>query len=79
MKKGTIHSYTSIENFANEHNYSLKSITGYVKSKTEYGDFLIGEKFIVLKHNEKDLTISFMLSSTNGLTSFYDCIYSDVN
>jgi hypothetical protein len=69
MKKGTIHSYTSIENFANEHNYSL----------TEHGDFLIGEKFIVLKHNEKDLTISFMLSSTNGLTSFYDCIYSDVN
>ena len=42
------------------------------------GNGVIGEAFIVLRSNKKDITISFMLNSASANTNYYKCIYSDV-
>jgi hypothetical protein len=72
MKKNKDYSFLQIETFANDENYEL----------TELGGQTIGESFIVLKHNEKDLTISFILTgyiSAPGIFAGnqYTCIYTD--
>lgn len=67
MKKGINNKYTTIENYANKHNYQL----------SEYGVEIVGEHFIKLSHNEDDLTISFVLVGMNT-EYIYECIYSDL-
>ncbi|MCK4665074.1 MAG: hypothetical protein KAT68_19555 [Bacteroidales bacterium] len=69
MKKYHNHTYTAIENYAEKNNYEI----------TEYGPDIIGENFLILKHNDKDITISFVLSGTSGENFIYECIYSDLN
>ncbi|HEY4755806.1 MAG TPA: hypothetical protein VIH28_07125 [Ignavibacteriaceae bacterium] len=68
MKKGQICNYEEISNFANDNDYEV----------IEYGGNTIGENFIVLKHNDKDLTVSFMLEGGSSLGCSYECVYSDV-
>lgn len=38
---------------------------------------IIGESFIILKHTEKPITISFVLTGADTLGYTYECIYSD--
>ena len=68
MEKGKFYAWSSIIDFANENDYSI----------IEHGSEIIGENFMVLKHNDKDLTVSFILSSANVNGFFYECIYSDL-
>ena len=68
MKKGQEYKFSTIEEFANENNYSFD----------EYGVDHLGENFIVLKHNEKDLTITFVLTSAGSNGYQYECVYSDI-
>lgn len=69
MKKGQSYGYKKITEYSEDYNYSMEDI----------GNDVVGENFIVLKHNEKDLTISFVLTSSSGTGHIYECIYSDVN
>ena len=68
IKKGLEYNYSQIENFAEENGYAI----------TEHGRDLIGENFIALSHNEKDLTISFVLTGATGTEYIYQCIYTDI-
>jgi hypothetical protein len=52
---------------ANENDYSL----------IEHGREVVGEGFIVLKHESKDITISFVLSGATGNNFIYECVYTD--
>ena len=68
MEKGKFYASSSIVDFANENDYSI----------LEHGAEIIGENFLVLKHNYKDLTVRFILSSDNVNGFFYECVYSDL-
>jgi len=68
MKKGQSCGYTKIKEFAEDNDYSIEDI----------GRELVGENFIILKHQEKDLVISFVLTSASGNGFQYECIYSDL-
>lgn len=68
MKKGEIYTFEGIENFANEKGYEI----------TELGPQVIGESFLVLRKEDRDITISFILTG-NSIKGFnYECIYSDI-
>ena len=62
MKKGQSYTYTKIKEFAEDNDYSLEEL---------------GKNFIVLSHNEKDKTISFVCTSASGNGYIYECVYSD--
>lgn len=68
IKKGQFVYGNDIENFANENDYS----TEY------YGGNVIGENFIILKHNERDITITFILEGATSNQYVYECVYSDL-
>lgn len=44
----------------------------------ELGNGVIGETFLVLRSNEKDITVSFVLISASQKIYYYKCIYSDI-
>jgi hypothetical protein len=67
MKKGQSYGYTKIKEFAEDNDFT----------QTDIGDSVVGEDFIVLKHNEKDQTISFVLTGSSGTGYIYECIYAD--
>lgn len=67
-KRGNSYIYKKIEQFANENDYTI----------TELGNDVVGEGFLVLKHNERDLTISFVLTGATSKAYIYRCVYSDV-
>lgn len=67
MKKGKTYTFKQIEDFAGKNNYEV----------SEYGGNLIGKNFLVLEHNERDITISFVLTASSG-GHIYECIYSDL-
>jgi hypothetical protein len=68
--KGENKNFTNIENWANENDFNL----------TELGKGIIGETFIVCKHEYKDITVSFILDSHNSsFGNQYTCVYSDLN
>jgi len=66
MKKGKNYKYSEIEKYANENNYNI----------IEHGEFLIGKNIIVLDAEDKDITITFVLTgfTTEGI---FECVYSD--
>ena len=68
MKKGQSYTTNQILKFADDNNYDVQ----------DYGNAAVGEGFTVLKHNEKDLTISFVLNGANDSDFLYECIYSDI-
>ena len=68
MKKGQIFSFRKIKEFAEDNDYEL----------IELGNDVVGEGFIVLKHNDKDITISFVLDGASSTNYSYECVYSDV-
>jgi hypothetical protein len=68
-KNDSIH-YKQIVNFAQENNFEVFEL-GLNPS-------IIGESFLILKHNEKSLTVSFVLNGADSFKGYvYECIYSD--
>ena len=65
FRKGNIYSYTKhIEPFIEERSWE----------EEEYGQYLIGQNFLVLKNPDNDFVVSFVLSSDQN----YECVYSDI-
>jgi|TARA_R110000782_G_scaffold21110_3_gene56903 hypothetical protein len=58
--------YSDIENFANENDFNI----------TELGNN-VGSNFLVLAHNEKDITLSFVLVGATSKNYVYKLIYTD--
>jgi len=73
MKKGQNYGYNSIEEYAIKNDYSIIQ-----HSFAEHQRSVVGKCFIVLEHNEKDITISFVLEGATANEYFYDCVYSDI-
>ena len=67
LKKGSTSTYREIERYSEDNNLNVFDL----------GKFLVGESFIVVKSNSKDLTAGFVLTGTAGDNSIYECIYSD--
>jgi len=68
MKNNANYNFNQIDNFCTEKNYTL----------IELGGCTIGRSFITLEHNEKDLTVSFVLTGYNSVDgNIYTCVYSD--
>jgi hypothetical protein len=44
---------------------------------TEFGENYVGENFIVIKNEEDQKSVSFVLWSVQGHKYMYKCIYSD--
>ncbi len=63
------YSYLAINDFSVENDYLLY----------EYGQYVVGEHFLALKHKDIDVTISFVLVGASHTDSMYKCIYSDLN
>jgi hypothetical protein len=68
MKKGEIYTFAGIEKFANEKGYEINSL----------GANVIGESFLVLRKEDRDMTISFVLTGNTSNGFNYECIYSDL-
>jgi len=69
FKKGKTYSHSTIYDFASvENEFSMQ----------EHGEGVIGEDFLVLKHFDKDITLSFVLVGSNGYEYLYELIYSDL-
>ncbi len=66
MNKGKSYGWSAIMKFAEENDYDLKTL----------GLDVVGESFIVLTHEHKDLTISFVLSGATGHEYIYYCVYN---
>ena len=66
-----------------EHNQNylfsqLEEFAGGDYSMEQYGKEIVGEHFIVLRHNTKDLVHSYVLTGIQGGEYVYKCIYSDL-
>lgn len=69
MKKGQQYLYNDI----------IKKLDNETYTEYSYGGrLMIGENFLCFKHNEKDETISFVLTGCNGKGAIYECVYSDL-
>ena len=69
-----------MENFELNKTYpysDIENAAGEIYETEEHGKFNIGENFIVVKHPEKDLVCSFILTGTFIGGSLYTCIYND--
>jgi hypothetical protein len=68
MNKGKDYKFDDILQFALDNDYTVKEINT--------GEEEIGKDFVVLEHNEKDETISFVLSGATGHEFIYECVYN---
>ena len=69
FEKGKQYTYSQIELFGNENNYTVN----------ELGGSTIGVGFIVMEHNDINCNISFVLSGYNTVYgNLYECIYTDL-
>jgi hypothetical protein len=72
MQKGKTYTYKQIEGFALADEPAKWNMI-------EHGKPVVGEHFIVLKHEEVDKTISFILTGSSSVGGFeYECVYSDL-
>jgi hypothetical protein len=65
MKKGKTYNYKEIEEFANQNNFEIE----------EFGRNCVGENFLKLQHNDKDIVISFVLVGATNIQYIYECVY----
>jgi len=68
MVKGNNYEYLKIVNFADKNNYNVE----------ELGNNGIGQNFILLQHEEKDIILSFVLTGVGNNQYIYECVYSDL-
>lgn len=71
MQRNKDYSFLELEQIARDNNYEFKEIG-------EDAIIGCGKTFIVLEHNEKDITVSFVLTGYNGNGGVFTCIYSDL-
>lgn len=71
MIKGLTYNFDVIEKFASEKGYKLSEVNNDC-------DEVIGESFIVLRKDDNDMTISFILIDNDPNGFSYECIYSDL-
>lgn len=71
MYKGEIYTFDRIEEFANKKGYKLNEVNNDCEE-------VIGESFIVLRKDDNDMTISFILIDNKPKCFNYECIYSDL-
>jgi hypothetical protein len=71
--KGQIYDYSDIEPLSHSENEEEEADF----QETELGKWICGERFLVLNHTQKDLTISFVLSGIRAGESVWECVYSD--
>lgn len=69
MKKGISYKYNDIEEFANKNSFDIE----------EFGKNAVGENFLKLQHQDKDVVISFVLVGGGDNQYIYECVYSDLN
>lgn len=68
LSKNKSYPYSTIEEYANKNGFEIK----------EVGDFLIGENFLILRHELCDQVISFVMDAYNQAAgAYYKVIYSD--
>ena len=72
MKKGEIYTFEGIEKFANDKGYEIHelNISGQIH--------VVGESFLVLRKENRDITISFILTGNSTKGFNYECVYSDL-
>lgn len=46
--------------------------------ENEYGVNCVGENFLVLKHQDKDIAISFVMTGWSENGGIFKCIYTDL-
>ena len=68
MKKSEIYTFEDIEKFANDKVYEIIKL----------GVPVIGKQFLVLRKEDRDITICFILISNTSKGFNYECIYSDI-
>lgn len=71
--KGQLYDYSDIEPLSQSENEEEEADF----QETELGKWICGERFLVLNHTTKDLTISFVLSGIRAGESVWECVYSD--
>ena len=71
MKKGNNYTFTQIEEFASDKVYDIANLS---HNDTD----VIGESFIILRKDDNDITISFILVGYEKDGYIYECIYSDL-
>ena len=71
--KGQLYDYSEIEPLSQSENEEEEADF----QETELGKWICGERFLVLNHTTKDLTISFVLSGIRAGESVWECVYSD--
>jgi hypothetical protein len=71
MIKGKLYTWDQIESFANNKVYDIAQLS---HNDTE----IVGESFKVLRKDNNDITISFVLVSAGSSGFIYECIYSDL-
>jgi hypothetical protein len=68
MKENKNYTYSKVEEFAEKNDFDLE----------ELGNNQVGENFLILKSNSKDISISFVLTGSSNKDFIYKCIYSDL-
>ena len=63
------YTYNFLGDFANKENFEIE----------DNGKFNVGESFIILRSNQRDLVVSFILTGCVGKDCMYKCVYSDFN
>lgn len=73
MKKGQTYGYNAIEQFAIDNGYDIDDV------RPPHGRSVVGECFLILRHEEKDKVVSFVLTGDVRNEYQYECVYSDLN
>ena len=68
MKLNKEYIYSKIEKFAETEDFDIE----------EVGNNQIGENFLILKSNQKDISLSFLLTGATSKGFIYKLIYTDL-
>jgi len=74
VKKGQSYTYDEIHEFSEDVGLCEADYTLH-----EHGRYVVGQSVLVLEHNEKDITMTFVLTGTRGDDSIYECVYTDLD
>ena len=67
----------NLEDFKLHSEYLYQAIEKVQAELEEHGKNNVGENFIILRHPDRDMIVSFILSGAYSKGYIYKCIYSD--
>lgn len=70
--KGNSYKYSDIEMMTEDIGLDTSDFTMH-----EHGSFVVGQNFVVLEHDRKDIVMSFVLTGTRGNDSIFECVHSN--